>query len=270
MDLSRKRIEELAEIVKRNPAYFLADRLFMFTKTYEVLGELEENITSGEGWIRSARNLLEILDISPSMSGQENIPLEGSTIYVSNHPWGIVEGLFLISLLGKEVEKRGRKLKVMGTYQINAIKDAEDAVLFVNREEDRTTENSYQNIRALRRTIQHLKSGQDLSFFPASSTSYKINRKTQDPPWNSLVGKLSKYSPIIPMWFSGSENGFAYNAAAALNPKWRYLLFFRELWNKKGTDINLRIGEKIDESRLNGMNPLEKTEYIRTKCEELR
>lgn len=267
MELDRSKLDEFARKSGVGLNHII-DQITLFSPTYKLLLELEK-LAEKDGWQKTAKYAIDRFGVSVRMDGIENIPKTGPAIYVSNHPWGILDGLCLIGHLGEEIEKRGRKLKVIGTHQINAIRGLEDSVILVHTKND-TNENHPQNLGSVKKVLKHLSENNDLAFFPASRTSYRIDGQTQDPPWGNFLGKLSSYASVVPMWFSGPGNGPMYNFAARLNPKLRYTLFFREAWNKKGEEILLRIGKPIYEPELRDLGFTERSNYLRKTCETLR
>ena len=70
------------------------DRINRFLKAYpDVRG------------IDFAETLLEYLDITLRLDGEKNIPSKGRFIFASNHPLGGLDGVALISVLGRRYNK---------------------------------------------------------------------------------------------------------------------------------------------------------------------
>lgn len=53
-----------------------------------------------------AETLLEYLDITLRLDGEKNIPSKGRFIFASNHPLGGLDGVALISVLGRRLQQR--------------------------------------------------------------------------------------------------------------------------------------------------------------------
>lgn len=52
-----------------------------------------------------AETLLEYLDISIRLDGEQNIPKQGRFIFASNHPLGGLDGVALIAVLGRKYNR---------------------------------------------------------------------------------------------------------------------------------------------------------------------
>ena len=133
-------------------------------------------------------------------------------------------------------------------------------------------------MKSLRKLITHMRGEGDFAFFPAGNTSYYHNGRLQDPVWSNSLERFSEYSDtVVPMHFSGPKNGLLYKIISRIKPKSRDLALLKELTNKKGKEIILKIGTPITKEQIKEKEEAgkirksegERTLYIRKKCEGL-
>lgn len=171
-----------------------------------------------------------------------HLPKEGPFITISNHPFGGLEGLFLIQLL----TKHRPEAKIMGNFLLQKIEPIQDSVIPVNPFEDRKELQS--NLAGMKTAIAHLKNGNPLGTFPAGEvSSFQTNAKTvSDREWQSGVLKLIHKSqvPVVPIFFHGS-NSFMFQVLSTLHPTLRTAKLPSELFNKKNKTVRVRIGKPI-------------------------
>ncbi len=171
-----------------------------------------------------------------------HLPKEGPFITISNHPFGGLEGLFLIQLL----TQHRPEAKIMGNFLLQKIEPIQDSVIPVNPFEDRKELQS--NLAGMKTAIAHLKNGNPLGTFPAGEvSSFQTNAKTvSDREWQPGVLKLIHKSqvPVIPIFFHGS-NSFMFQVLSTLHPTLRTAKLPSELFNKKNKTVRVRIGKPI-------------------------
>ena len=77
-----------------------------------------------------AETLLEYLDITLHLDGEKNIPSKGRFIFASNHPLGGLDGVALISVLGRCYNK---DIKFVVNDLLMAIEPLSDNFLPINK-----------------------------------------------------------------------------------------------------------------------------------------
>ena len=270
LDYHNKPRESLEKIVEYAQEHPLIDRILKGTKTYQLLLKLEDRIKE-RGSIYAAQKFLEDLDVKYNIVGAENIPNNGSAVYVVNHPYGIVDSLALFGGLGGILESKGRKLKVIGTHLLKMVRGIEDIILFVDSSENPFRKTPLKQYKSSIINVLHsLHTKGDIATFPAGQIS---GEKLKEFPWNISLGKLVKRSDcIVPMWFTGPDHCIFYNFLARKNFHLRNILTFVEAWNKAGETITLRIGKTITKNEIEkiGADNAEITNYIRQKAEALK
>lgn len=169
-----------------------------------------------------------------------NIPLTGSFISISNHPYGGLDGLILLYLI---LQKRP-DFKVMANYLLKRIAPLNDKIFAVNPFED-IKQSSFKGVKE---SLLHLKSGCPLGIFPAGEVSsyHKNTKSITDKAWNSNIIKLIQKVevPIVPIYFEGN-NSLLFHLLGIINPKLRSAKLPSELLNKRNKEIKVIIGKPI-------------------------
>ena len=100
---------------------------------------------------------------------QENelsrIPKKGAAIIIANHPFGGIEGVALGALL----HSIRPDMKIMANYLLAKIPELADSFITVDPFKKNTSPT--RNMKGLKETLQHLKSGGILAVFPAVDVS---------------------------------------------------------------------------------------------------
>ena len=168
---------------------------------------------------------------------------EGAFITVSNHPFGAVDGIALISLIGE----RRPDFKVMVNMILNRIGAMRPNFIAVDPMAQADPAKRAVSVNGIRACIRQLKEGKPLGFFPAGAMS-KIDwrGRLEDRPWQDSVLQLIYRAkvPVIPIFFQGS-NSMVFNIAGKLCWPLRTLLLPREVVKKCGTEIHVTIGDPI-------------------------
>lgn len=168
---------------------------------------------------------------------------EGAFITVSNHPFGALDGIALISLIGE----RRPEFKVMVNMILNRIGGLRPNFIAVDAWAQKDPAKKAVSINGIRSCLRQIKEGKPLGFFPAGAMS-KTNRKwqLQDRPWQDSVLQLIYRSnvPVVPVYFHGS-NSQLFNIMGHLCWPLRSLMLPREVVRKMGKEIHVSIGEPI-------------------------
>lgn len=199
------------------------------------------------------RDLGVTYDIDPAQL--ENIPKEGAFITISNHPFGGVDGLILFDFLGR----MRPDFKTMSNFLLRMIPNIKEMNLPVNSFNEGTS--NVKSIAGIRMTKNHLAEGGVLGLFPAGEvstiqkgakrTTLKKGRVVEDIPWPVNIIKLIKTAgvPVVPIYFEG-ENSRLFHFLGKIHPFLRTLRLPRELFNKQGVNVPVRIGKPIGPSEI--------------------
>ncbi len=195
----------------------------------------------------------------------ENIPREGPVIVVANHPFGAIEGMLMVELL----LQRRRDVRIMANSFLKRIPELQHIFIGVNPYGHASA--TQKNTGAMRQGIRWLGQGGLLVMFPAGDVStirMKGRRLTiEDGEWDKSVARLARRTDacVVPLHFSG-HNSPAFYLASLLHPFLKTLLLPRQMINKRGREIALRIGKVIHHQRLAKLeNDVERAAYLRLR-----
>ncbi|HAC16592.1 MAG TPA: glycerol acyltransferase [Bacteroidetes bacterium] len=207
--------------------------------------------------------ILRHMDIKCEISEQDlaRIPKNGKIVVVANHPFGGIEGI----IMGAILQRVRPDVKIMANYVLSVIPEMRDLFLFVDPFGGPSAARA--NLATMKSTISWVKDNQMLGVFPSGEVSHLKwgSRKIIDPPWSDTISKIIRKteSQVIPMFFAGN-NRMIFQIAGLLHPRLRTALIPRELINKRGSAIEIRVGNVIPWSRLKKIqSEKELTEYLR-------
>ena len=202
-----------------------------------------------------ADHLLENMNISIDVAPEqlENIPKEGGFIVVSNHPFGAIEGVMLLSA----VAKVRPDFKVMANFILSHIPNLKECFFAVNPFENNPEWKS--SVGGIKGAIQHIAAGNGLGIFPAGEVSrYHGHDYPEDLPWSTSIARLIKNAsvPVIPVFWLGHNSRLFY-AVDKIHPM---------LINKHDQCFKLQIGKPILPAEVEAYeNPKELAAYLRSR-----
>ncbi|MCX6287842.1 MAG: GNAT family N-acetyltransferase [Bacteroidetes bacterium] len=196
-----------------------------------------------------------------------NIPPEGSFISISNHAYGGIDGLMLISL----ITKLRPDYKVLVNFLLTRIAPLKEYFIGVNPFE--TYKDVKSSFGGLKDAIIHLVNGCPMGFFPSGEvSSYKLKRRAiTDREWQHSMLKFIKKArvPIVPVYFSG-HNSIQFNILGFIHPVLRTAKLPSELFNKEGREIGIRIGTPVSVDEQNEFKDIaDYGRFLRMKTYEL-
>jgi putative hemolysin len=215
-----------------------------------------------------ADRLLESLRISQETSDADlaRIPAVGPTLITANHPFGILEGAVLASLLG-----RVRKdIRFLANGILTALPEAAEMTIAVDPISGSKAVAG--NGQGWRRALGHLQDGGLLVVFPAGEVSsfHWRDRAVADRDWNPDIARMLAIAArkgcrvsVVPAYVKGANSSF-FQIAGLAHPGIRTALLGRELLNKRGCHIEVRFGVPITTDKLRAMqSEKEQIDYLR-------
>lgn len=171
----------------------------------------------------------------------EHLP-EGAFITVSNHPIGSLDGIILIDIF----TKRRPDFKVMVNGILSKIGAMEDSFISVVPDSHKRGAN-LANVNGVRLSLQRLKEGHPMGFFPAGAISFfDKQRRVRDLTWAHSVIRLIRKgkAPVYPVYFDFQNSSFFY-WLGKISWQLRTLRIPAEVFNKRGRTVDVYIGEPI-------------------------
>ncbi len=211
-----------------------------------------------------ADHLLENMNITIDVSPEqlENIPKEGGFVVVSNHPFGGIEGVMLLSAIAKVRPD----FKIMANFILSHIPNLKDCFFAVNPFENNPEWKS--SVSGIKGAIQHIAAGNGLGVFPAGEVSrYHGHDFPEDLPWSTSIARIIKNAgvPVIPVFWEGRNSKLFY-AVDKIHTMLGTARLTRELANKHDSCFNLQIGKPIMPSEVAVYEqPKELAAYLRTR-----
>lgn len=211
-----------------------------------------------------ADHLLENMNITIDVSADqlENIPKEGGFVVVSNHPFGGIEGVMLLSAIAKVRPD----FKIMANFILSHIPNLKECFFAVNPFENNPEWKS--SVSGIKGAIQHIAAGNGLGVFPAGEVSrYHGHDFPEDLPWSTSIARIIKNAgvPVIPVFWEG-QNSKLFYALDKIHTMLGTARLTRELANKHDTCFNLQIGKPIMPAEVALYeNPKELAAYLRCR-----
>ncbi|MFC4666619.1 lysophospholipid acyltransferase family protein [Falsiporphyromonas endometrii] len=189
-----------------------------------------------------------MIDIKYEVHGKENLQLmtnPGAFVTVSNHPFGSIDGIMLIDIVGSIRPDYG--VLVNGFLsQISCLRDSFIPIKPLKGISGDTK--AEQNASGIRELINRISNGHPVGLFPAGGISiYNTKRNSiMDVPWQESCAKmiLHKPVPVFPIFFEG-RNSLYFHFLGWLSWAIRSLRIPAELFNKRGQTMHVHIGKPI-------------------------
>lgn len=178
----------------------------------------------------------------------ESIPQTGPLIVVSNHPYGILDGLMMGRILS---ERREGDFRVLAHRIFRRAPDLERIILPISF--DDTKEAAKLNLQTRAQAVSYLRAGGAIGIFPGGtvSTSATPFSKPMDPSWRTFTAKMIAKSgaTVVPVFFEG-QNSRLFQLASHLHSTLRTGMFIREFKVKTNKPVRVVVGEPIAQTAL--------------------
>lgn len=186
------------------------------------------------------------VDVQLRAGDLDRIPDEGGVVITANHPFGGLDGLLAIAMIGS----RRRDLRILANAELTRIDELRPLIIPVDPFGGPKAARA--NVAGLRQALRWLESGGALLVFPAGEVSHLRLRSASitDPPWSAATARLVRLAgaPVVPFFIAGA-NSVLFQIAGLVHPRLRTLLLPAELANKTGARVQTRIGAPIAPAR---------------------
>lgn len=200
-------------------------------------------MSDGEDWWSASLRKLDVR-LRYDEAALMRMPREAALVVVSNHPFGVLDGIALASL----VHKVRRDYLVLTNAVLTRAPEICDFVLPIDFEA--TPQARKTNVESRAKARAHLASGGALIVFPAGAVSTSPDsfgrRPAVDSRWQPIVGQLVEKSraTVLPVNFPG-QNSRLFQFVSHIHPMLRLALFFHELRRHIGRDLEVKIGAPV-------------------------
>ena len=214
-----------------------------------------------------AQNVLEeFAQASITVTNEELIPKTGRYIVVMNHPLGAIDGLAMISLIGKYRSD----IKFPVNDLLMAITPMQGIFIPINKHGRNSTD-------AAKELHQTFASNDLIIYCPAGLCSRKIKGEIQDLEWKkTVVQKAVAYQrDIIPAFFEGKNSERFYRIAnwrkqLRIKTNLEMILLPDEMVRQKGNKFKVTFGNPISYTTFdNSKTPKEWAMWLRRESIKL-
>jgi putative hemolysin len=194
------------------------------------------------------RSLRELeIECTPSPESFARIPVRGRTLFVANHPFGALDGLLAIALLGAVRSD----LRLLAGSDLAVIPELAPLMFGVDPFAKR--HNTQRNAQALRYALRWLEHEHAVLAFPAGGIAHFDVRARciTDPPWSTAIGQVVKMTgaQVVPVHITGA-NSKLFQVAGVLSSRMRTFMLPREIRRQRRARIAVEVGVPIPAARL--------------------
>lgn len=206
---------------------------------------------------------LNMLGITYKVHGIEKLDRSKNYMFASNHPLGGLDGLIVISSIGKYFPN----IKIVVNDLLMHLEPIKKMFVPINKHGSMSKDYA--------QTLHDTFSSECPVYnFPAGLCSRMIDGEIKDPQWKrTFINQARKYHrDIVPVFFSGRNSNFFYRLSKirkALHIKFNIEMLYLpdEMFKQKGGHFDIYIGNPIKWEELeNGQTAAEWTEKIRKAC----
>lgn len=222
-----------------------------------------ENITGRLGLIRRAAGYEDEVDngrsfwqVIPERFGLSldvvggslaNIPANGPLILISNHPYGILDGL----MMGHLLDAARGDFRILANSVFRRAEALNRVILPISFDE--TKEAVKLNLHTRAAALRYLNDGGAIGVFPGGtvSTAAKPFSQPMDPGWRNFTARMIAKSDatVVPIFFTG-HNSRLFQIASHLHTTLRLGLLIKEFKARIDEPVRVVIGDPIASTRL--------------------
>ena len=185
----------------------------------------------------------------------KHVPTEGPAVVFSNHPYGMLDGILMASLL----LRLRPDVKLLANQLLGCADEVAAHCILVDNMMGEGHEAA--NRKGIREALDWVKQGHMLIVFPAGEVASwsRHHRRVLDPQWNRNMARIARMTGAksIPAYVSGT-NSVGFHLAGMINPRLRTLFLPHELMNKFGRRMEVRLGAPVEGETLKAIHDDEK------------
>ena len=198
----------------------------------------------------------------------EQLP-RGPFIVIANHVYGHLDGICLVDLLGHVRPKT----KVMVNEFLMWIFGLAPNFISVNPVTNAGGGTTATSINGVKNALLQIRSGEPLALFPSGAVADVKPRKgwiLEERDWQDAAIRLIRKArvPVVPIRFYDRNSRFYY-ALGLLDYRIRFVRLFHELYNKKGTQPRMGIGEIISVEQQDAVSDQDFKAFLRSSVYDM-
>lgn len=218
------------------------------------------------------RGLLEDLNIKLRIDNEkvlDNLP-EGAFITISNHPFGALDGITLIDIIGR----RRPDFKVMVNMILNYIVAMRPNFIAVDQTASDDPAKKAVSMKGIKEAIMQVRRGHPIGFFPAGAVgNYNKHLKFEDREWRESIIRLIEQLkvPVIPIFFHG-YNSWWFRFLGIVSWQLRTLRLPAEVFRRKNDTLHISVGDPIsvEEIKAHSGSVKELSDFLRHRTYALQ
>jgi putative hemolysin len=238
IDISSYIMTSNLKILKKSPGFII--KWIEKIIRQEEMNQILTKYSDYEG-IDFLNKMIEEFNIRIEIEGQENLPDYKRCFFISNHPFGIIDGL----VLTKIVSDRYGTLKSIGNEVFMKIPHLWPIIAAVNV----FSRNSKEYLLALEEIFN---SNVPITHFPAGEVSRLYGGKIQDCRWEKsyITKAVSSNRNLVPFYMYGRNSYLFYfinsfRRLLGIKINIELILLPSEMFKKRNKTIKVKIGKPI-------------------------
>ncbi len=192
----------------------------------------------------SRRYGLSLEVIAGSLS---NIPAEGPVVVISNHPYGILDGL----MMGKILSAARTDFRIMAHKVFSKADEISSSILPISF--DGTREAMAMNLKTRKEALKYINQGGAVGVFPGGSVSspQRMFSRPMDPEWGTFSAKMISRSKaaVVPVFFEGF-NSRRFHVAGRMSRTLRTALLVNEFKRRMNKPVKIAVGQPLNRDEL--------------------
>jgi putative hemolysin len=204
--------------------------------------DIDENNTFWDVVARRYGLSLEV--VSGALS---NIPATGPVVVISNHPYGILDGL----MMGKILSTARAEFRIMAHKVFSKADEISDSILPISF--DGTKEAMVMNLNTRKAALKYINEGGAVGIFPGGSVSspQRMFSRPMDPEWGTFSAKMISQSKaaVVPVFFEGF-NSRRFHVAGRMSRTLRTALLVNEFKRRINKPVKIAVGQPLSRDEL--------------------
>ncbi len=187
------------------------------------------------------------LDLQVPEEMVKRIPKTGPVLVVSNHPFGVVDGLLLFQLVGSVRED----VRALSNQMMMVV--PEYAALMYEVDVFGGKDAAQKNMGGIKKALKWLKDGHCLMVFPAGEVaSLRLKKRmVRDNAWSPVIAGLARRTraSVVPICFQG-KHGPLFHAMGLIHPRLRTAMIPRANLRWMNKPIHAYVGNPLPFEKL--------------------